>query len=231
MMTPDSVASESLEPANIGVVIVDDDSLVRAGLRMILGGDKHICILGEASDGAAGVELVMASGPDVVLMDIRMPRMDGLVATERLAALGHPARVIVLTTFDADEMVTAALRAGASGFLLKDTDPAQLVLAVRTVANGEPMLSPSVTAQLMASVARDDGAQRASTAQASLADLTEREHEVAIAVGRGMSNADIAAELYMSVATVKAHVGRILAKTGAQNRTQIAICVHDAGLV
>lgn len=214
----------------VGVVIVDDDPLVRAGLRMILGADKRLTILGEAADGQAGVEMVVATGPEVVLMDIRMPRMDGLAATRHLAELGNAARIIVLTTFDADDMVASALRAGASGFLLKDTDPAELVRAVRVVARGEPMLSPSVTAQLMATVARDEGSQRSATAIASLGGLTEREHEVAVALGRGLSNAEIAADLYMSVATVKAHVGRILAKLGMQNRTQIAICVHDAGL-
>lgn len=216
--------------APITVALVDDENLVRAGLRLILGGEPDIDVIGEASDGAAGLDLVRRARPDVVLMDIRMPRTDGLAATRQLAADGASTRVIVLTTFDTDELVLDALRAGAAGFLLKDTRPEKLVEAVREAAAGRPALSPSVTAQLIASVAqpRDD---RATRAAARAADLTERERDVAIAIGRGLANAQIAADLYMSESTVKTHVGRILTKLGAQNRVQVAIVVHDAGLV
>jgi len=217
--------------ARVRVAIVDDDALVRAGLRMILGGDPGIDVVGEAADGHEGLALVERERPDVVLMDIRMPRLDGLAAARRLTERGSPTRVIVLTTFDTDEMVLTALRHGAAGFLLKDTPPEDLVQAVRRVARGEPMLSPSVTAQLIAAVAQppDDGRER--SARERLARLTDREREVAIAVGRGLSNAEIARELYMGVATVKTHVGHLFAKLEVANRVQIARCVHDAGLV
>ncbi|TFD51305.1 response regulator transcription factor [Cryobacterium sp. Hh11] len=213
----------------VRVVLADDDALVRTGLRLILGGDPAIEIVGEAGDGLAALELIGREAPDVVLMDIRMPRMDGLAATRALQERGDPARVIVLTTFDTDDMVLTALRHGAAGFLLKDTPPAELVAAILRVANGDPMLSPSVTAQLIARVIRapDDRQQRA---QALLGRLTERETEVAIAIGRGLSNAEIAAELFMGVATVKTHVGHLFTKLDAANRVHIARCIHDAGL-
>jgi DNA-binding NarL/FixJ family response regulator len=238
-------------PASVRVVLVDDDPLVRAGLRMILGGTPTLTIVGEAGDGIEAVDVVTRLRPDVVLMDIRMPRRDGLEATRLLLAPGQSRstpsstgagavtggaggggtkpRVIVLTTFDTDAMVLEALRIGASGFLLKDTPPAQLVAAVHAVAAGQPILSPSVTAQLIASVTQVDDS-RATAAKARLGLLTEREHEVAVAIGRGLSNAEIASELYMGVPTVKAHVSRLLAKLDADNRVQIAITVHDAGL-
>ncbi|WP_127573389.1 response regulator [Georgenia faecalis] len=223
--------SEDGTSAPVRVAVVDDDPLVRAGLRMILGGDPTIAIVGEASDGHEALDLVERERPDVVLMDIRMPRQDGLVATRRLGERGSSARVIVLTTFDTDEMVLTALRHGAAGFLLKDTPPADLVDAVRRVARGEPMLSPSVTAQLIAAVAqpRDDSRER--SARERLDRLTEREREVAVAIGRGLSNAEIARELYMGVATVKTHVAHLFTKLDATNRVHIARCVHDAGLV
>ncbi|TFD23346.1 response regulator transcription factor [Cryobacterium sp. TMS1-13-1] len=213
----------------VRIVLADDDALVRTGLRLILGGDPAIEIVGEAGDGLAALELIGREAPDVVLMDIRMPRMDGLAATRALQERGDPARVIVLTTFDTDDMVLTALRHGAAGFLLKDTPPAELVAAIRRVANGDPMLSPSVTAQLIARVIRapDDRQQRA---QALLGRLTERETEVAIAIARGLSNAEIAAELFMGVATVKTHVGHLFTKLDAANRVHIARCIHDAGL-
>ncbi|PFG39682.1 LuxR family two component transcriptional regulator [Georgenia soli] len=214
----------------VRVAIVDDDALVRAGLRMILGGDPGIVVVGEAGDGHDGLDLVDRERPDVVLMDIRMPRLDGLVATRRLGERGASTRVIVLTTFDTDEMVLTALRHGAAGFLLKDTPPEDLVQAVRRVARGEPMLSPSVTAQLIAAVAQPPDAREGS-ARERLARLTDREREVAVAVARGLSNAEIARELYMGVATVKTHVGHLFAKLEVANRVQIARCVHDAGLV
>ena len=217
----------------IRVVIVDDDALVRAGLAMILGGTRSIEIVGQAGDGSAGLELIGRERPDVVLMDIRMPKMDGLEATKRLTAAGDGPEVIVLTTFDADEYVVAALRDGASGFLLKDTPPATIVDAVQRVVMGEPILSPSVTAQLIRQVAEaspSSPVDRATVARERLAGLSERELEVAVAVGAGKSNAEIAAELFMSVATVKAHVSRILTKLDSTNRVQIAIAIHDADL-
>ena len=215
----------------IKLAIVDDDPLVRAGLSLILGGAADIEIVGEAENGMAGLDLIQRTSPDVVLMDIRMPQLDGLEATARLMRRNDPPQVIVLTTFDADEYVVQALSDGASGFLLKDTPPAQIVDAVRKVAAGEPMLSPSVTAQLIRRVANHPTDDRATQARARMDRLSEREREVAIAVGRGLSNADIADELYMSVATVKAHVSRLLVKLESDNRVQIAICVHDADLV
>ena len=212
----------------VRVVLVDDDPLVRAGLRMILGGAADIEVVGEAADGQEGVDLVLRESPDVVLMDIRMPRMDGLAATRRLLDRGTSARIIVLTTFDADDMVVTALRHGAAGFLLKDTSPADLVDAVRRVASGQPILSPSVTAQLIATVTRprDEGAQRA--ARARLARLTDRERQVAEAVSEGLTNTEIAERLHLGVATVKTHVGALFAKLDVTNRVQIARCVHDA---
>ena len=215
----------------VRVVIVDDDALVRAGLAMILGGDDSLDVVGEAGDGLAGVELVARTRPDVVLMDIRMPRLDGLGATARLMERPDPPKVLVLTTFDADEHVVRALRDGASGFLLKDTPPAEIVAAIHRVAAGDHMLSPSVTAQLIARLSDGEpGDDRQARALALLESLTVREREVAVAVARGGSNAEIAAELYMSVATVKAHVSRTMAKLEAANRVQVAIRVHDAGL-
>lgn len=220
----------------IRVLVVDDDPLVRAALAMVLGGSGDCTLVGEAADGDEVPAAVAAHAPDVVLMDIRMPHVDGLTATERLRAHPDGPEVIVLTTFDADASVLRALRAGASGFLLKDTPPAAIVDAVRRVAAGEPMLSPTVTRQLMAHVADADGAtsgpdDRRAAALALLGRLSEREHEVALAVGRGLSNAQIAAEAYLSVATVKAHVSRLLTKLEAANRVQVALVVHDAGLV
>lgn len=230
------VNDESLPSSPIEVVLVDDDPLVRAGLRMILGGASDIVIVGEAADGVEALDVVATVHPHVVLMDIRMPRRDGLEATrlmldaQRAAARLREPRVIVLTTFDTDDMVLEALRTGASGFLLKDTPPPRLVEAVRAVAAGEPMLSPSVTAQLIARVSADHAPSRRGEAVGRLAALTDREREVATAIGHGLSNAEIAGELYLSVPTVKAHVSRLLAKLDADNRVQIALLVHDAGL-
>ncbi|GGK46710.1 DNA-binding response regulator [Planomonospora parontospora subsp. parontospora] len=213
----------------IRVLIVDDDALVRAGLAMILGGSGDIAVVGEGADGDEVPGLVARHRPDVVLMDIRMPRVDGLTATERLRAAAPAPEVVVLTTFHADAQVLRALRAGAAGFLLKDIPPADLVAAIRRVGAGEPILSPAVTRQLIAHVADDGAGARRERALGLLSGLSDREREVALAVGRGRSNAEIAAELYMSVATVKAHVSRILAKLGLNNRVQIALTVQDAG--
>jgi DNA-binding NarL/FixJ family response regulator len=213
----------------IRVVLVDDDALVRAGLRMILSSGQDLAVVGEVSDGSQAVQAVREHRPDVVLMDIRMPEMDGISATQRLRELPEPPQVIVLTTFHLDEYVLRALRVGASGFLLKDTPPAEIVHAVRLVAAGEAMLSPSVTRTLLAHLGDSEVNERRATATARLALLSDREREVAVAVGAGASNAEIAAQLYMSEATVKAHVSRLLTKLDAANRVQIAILVHDAG--
>ena len=227
----------AIDRPDVRVLVVDDDPLVRAALAMVLGGADGLQLAGEATDGDEVAAAVEAHAPDVVLMDIRMPRIDGLSATEQLRARHRPGdgpEVIVLTTFDADEQVLRALRAGASGFLLKDTPPAAIVEAVRRVAAGEPMLSPTVTRQLIAHVAAverpatpDD---RRPQALALLDRLSDREREVALAVGQGLSNAQIGGELYMSIATVKAHVSRLLTKLELANRVQIALLVHDAGL-
>jgi DNA-binding NarL/FixJ family response regulator len=217
--------------APIRVLVVDDDALVRAGLTMLLAGAEDVTIAGEAADGSEVPAAVEAARPDVVLMDIRMPRLDGLAATAALRGRPGAPQVIVLTTFDADEHVLGALRAGASGFLLKDTPPAEIVRAVRLVASGEAMLSPAVTRRLIDHVADGGAMDRSRRAREALDALTEREREVAVAIGRGASNAEIARELYMSVATVKAHVSRLLAKLELNNRVQIALLAHDAGEV
>lgn len=216
----------------VRVLIVDDDPLVRAALSMIIGGAPDLVVVGEATDGTEVPAAVAACAPDVVLMDIRMPRLDGLAATEELRSAPNPPEVLVLTTFDADEQVLRALRAGAGGFLLKDTAPAEIVHAVRRVAAGETMLSPTVTRQLVAHVTGAVGVDpRRQRARRQLATLSEREREVAIALGQGRSNAEIAGELFMSVATVKAYVSRLLVKLDLNNRVQVALLVHDAGLV
>jgi len=214
----------------IRVLIADDDALVRAALSMMLSGTEDIRVVAEVADGSEVASAVDAFRPDVVLMDIRMPRMDGLVATEALRARADAPFVIVLTTFDADDHVLRALRAGASGFLLKDTPPPEIIKAVRLVAAGEAMLSPTVTRRLLAHVAAGGAEARRAESRALLERLTEREREVAVAVAQGKSNAEIASELYMSVATVKAHVSRLLTKLELDNRVQIALLAHDAGL-
>ncbi|HWM06349.1 MAG TPA: response regulator transcription factor [Actinophytocola sp.] len=212
------------------VLIVDDDPLVRSALSLMLGGQPDIEVVGEGSDGREGVRMARELRADVVLMDIRMPQVSGLEATKTLYADPDPPHVIVLTTFDADEHVMSALAAGADGFLLKDTPPAQILEAIRSVATGNPMLSPSVTRTLIDKVRTDPASDRTAEARERLKALTERELEVALAVGRGLSNAEIASELYLSVPTVKAHVSRLFEKLEVTNRVQIAICVHDSGL-
>ncbi|SHI88795.1 two component transcriptional regulator, LuxR family [Tessaracoccus bendigoensis DSM 12906] len=210
------------------LAIIDDDPLVRAGLRLILGADPAMQVVAEATDGDGAVDLVREHRPDVVLMDIRMPRVNGLVATERVVALPDPPRVIILTTFDADDMVLKALSVGASGFLLKDTPPERMLEDIRKVADGEPTLSPSVAAQVIAVATNRAELGRRESARAALDALTERERAVALDIGQGRTNAQIAGAHYLSVATVKAHVTRILEKLGATNRVQVAIIVHDA---
>ncbi|MBX7549163.1 response regulator [Streptomyces sp. NPDC055966] len=215
----------------IRLLLVDDDPLVRAGLALMMGGAEDIEIVGEAADGAEVEELVGRTRPDVVLMDIRMPSVDGLTATRLLRARADAPQVVVLTTFHADDQVLHALRAGAAGFVLKDTAPAEIVDAVRRVAAGEPVLSPAVTRQLMRHAAGTAADSRRTRARERLAALNDREREVAVFVGGGLANAQIAAELFMSVATVKTHVSRILAKLGLNNRVQIALLAYDAGLL
>ncbi|MGW6014139.1 response regulator [Streptomyces sp. NPDC055210] len=215
----------------IRLLLVDDDPLVRAGLSFMLGGADDLEIVGEGADGSEVEALVDRTRPDVVLMDIRMPTVDGLVATERLRGREEAPQVIVLTTFHADEQVLRALRAGAAGFVLKDTPPAEILHAVRRVAAGDPVLSPAVTRQLMEQAAGAGPDTRRAGARTRVAALNDREREVAVAVGRGCSNAEIAAGLFMSVATVKTHVSRILAKLSLNNRVQIALLTYDAGLL
>jgi DNA-binding NarL/FixJ family response regulator len=214
----------------VRVLLVDDDALVRAGLRLILSAADDVEVVGEAGDGTDAVAAVREHRPDVVLMDIRMPKMDGITATAALRHLPQPPQVIVLTTFQADAHVLSALRAGASGFLVKDTPPEEIINAVRVVASGDAIISPSVTRTLLTHFGDVDASDRHRAAAQRLATLTERELEVATAIGTGASNAEVAASLYMSEATVKAHVSRLLTKLDASNRVQIALAVHDAGL-
>ncbi|HEY3710693.1 MAG TPA: response regulator transcription factor [Amycolatopsis sp.] len=211
----------------IKVLLLDDEALVRSGIRMILESDPEISVVAEAGDGEGVAELVERYRPDVVLTDIQMPRVDGLEVTRLVAAGPGAPQVVVLTTFDLDEYVHTALRHGATGFLLKDTPPRDLVRAVHLVERGEAMLAPSITRRLLAHFASGEAVQGAKN---RLEVLTPREREVAVAVAHGSSNAAIAAALGLSEATVKVHVGRIMSKVDATNRTQVAILVHDAGL-
>jgi DNA-binding NarL/FixJ family response regulator len=213
----------------IRVLVADDDALVRAALSMMLAGADDIAIVGEVTDGNEVARAVAEHEPAIVLMDIRMPGMDGLAATELLRAQDNAPEVIVLTTFEADDYVLRALRAGASGFLLKHTPPADIVRAVRAVAAGEPMLSPTITRRLIGHVTDSEARDRTRNAREGLDRLTEREREVAIAIGLGKTNAEISGELYMSIATVKTHVSRVLEKLECNNRVQIALLAHDAG--
>lgn len=212
----------------VRVLLVDDDALVRAGLKMILSSAEDLEVVGEADDGARAVAAVRDHRPDVVLMDIRMAEMDGIAATAALRRLEPAPHVVVLTTFQADEQVVGALRAGASGFLVKDTPPLDIINAVRLVAAGDAIISPSATRTLLAHFGDTDATVRRQAAAGRLATLTAREREVATAIGSGASNADVAAQLFMSEATVKAHVSRLLTKLDVGNRVQVAILVHDA---
>ena len=214
----------------VTILIVDDDPLVRAGLRLILGGSPSLQVVGEGSDGDEAVDLVTEHRPDVVLMDIRMPRVDGLEATRRLQALPEPPRIIVLTTFDSDDLVLRALTVGADGFLLKDTPPPRMVEAILQVAAGEQALSPSVVSQVIKLATPSANSSRQDSARRLLEELTERERAVALAVGQGLTNAQIAKQEYLSVATVKAQITRILGKLGVTNRVQVALIIHDANL-
>ncbi len=215
--------------ATVRVLLVDDDALVRAGLRIILSAADDLEVVGEADDGTRAVAAVREHRPDVVLMDIRMAEMDGIAATAALRRLDAPPQVIVLTTFQADAQVMSALRAGASGFLVKDTPPAEIINAIRVVASGEAIISPSVTRTLLSHFGAGEASDRYRAAASRLTALTDREREVALAVGSGASNAEIAASLFMGEATVKAHVSRLFTKLDVVNRVQVAILVHDAG--
>jgi DNA-binding NarL/FixJ family response regulator len=215
----------------IEVLLVDDEALVRAGLRMILGTAGDLTVVGEAEDGAAALDAVRRLAPAVVLMDLRMPRMDGLAATAAIRALREPPAVVVLTTFDTDDAVFRALEIGATGFLLKDTPPAELLRAVRLAAAGDAMLSPAVTRRVIDRYTAEDRTERRRTALARLDGLTEREREVLVEIGGGHGNAAIAARLHMSEATVKSHVTHLFEKLGTTNRVQLAIAAFRAGLV
>ncbi len=216
----------------ISVLLADDQPLLRMGFRMILDAQPDMAFAGEAADGAEAVELTAALRPDVVLMDVRMPGTDGIEATRRIVAAGGGARVLILTTFDLDEYAFSALRAGASGFLLKDAPPDDLLSGIRAVAAGDAVVAPSVTRRLLDAYAHRLPDDRAPATRAARLDpLTEREREVLLAVARGLSNAEIAERLVVSEATVKTHVGRILTKLGLRDRIQAVILAYETGLV
>ncbi len=218
---------------SIGVLIADDQALVRAGFRMVLEAEDDIAVVGEASNGEQAVHGAQRLRPDVVLMDIRMPELDGIAATRQIVradpAPGPAARVLILTTFDLDEYVYDALGAGASGFLLKDSPPEQLVTAIRVVAGGESLLAPSITSRLIEQFARSRPGNHAPPP--GLDELTARELEVFKLVARGLSNAEIAAQLVVGDTTVKTHVARLLAKLGLRDRVQAVVLAYESGLV
>jgi DNA-binding NarL/FixJ family response regulator len=213
------------------VAVCDDQTLVRAGFRVLIDTTPGLSVVGEAGTGAAAVELIRRERPDVALMDIQMPEMDGIEATRRLLGGPEPVpvRVLILTTFDLDRYVFAALRAGASGFLLKDTPPNDLLAAIRVIADGEALLSPRVTRRLVAEFAKRPAV--AVEAAHRLDGVTEREREVLVLIARGLSNTEIAAELYLSIATAKSHVGHLLTKLGARDRAQLVIAAYETALV
>jgi DNA-binding NarL/FixJ family response regulator len=213
----------------ISVLLADDQALVRGGFRMILDAQDDIAVVGEAGDGAEAVARVRELSPDVVLMDVRMPILDGIAATKQIVSEGLPSRVLVLTTFDQDDVVYEAMRAGASGFLLKSAPPAKLVEGVRTVAAGDALLAPSVTRRLV-----EDLVRRPPPGQAvppELGELTEREQEVLRLIARGLSNGEIAAQLVVSEATVKTHVNRVFGKLGLRDRVQAVVLAYESGLI
>jgi DNA-binding NarL/FixJ family response regulator len=218
----------ALGPRPLGVLIADDQALMRGGFRMILDAEPDIEVVGEAIDGADAVRGFERLHPDVVVMDVRMPTMDGIDATRRITALEPAARVLMLTTFDLDEYVYEALRAGASGFLLKDRPPEELVHAVRVVAAGDALLAPTVTRRLIEEFAHRPSAP---VEPAALEQLTDREREVLVLMARGRSNAEIARELFVAETTVKTHVGRVLHKLGLRDRAQAVVLAYESGLV
>ena len=222
----------------IRLVLVDDQALVRAGFRMVLDAQTDMSVVGAAGDGVAALDLLSTTPADVVLMDIRMPRMDGVAATEALCARPESPRVIVLTTFDLDEYAHAALRAGASGFMLKDAGPEELLAAIRAVHAGDSVIAPSTTRRLIEHFTQGPGTSPSSApsravndAHPRLADLTAREVEVLTAVARGLTNGELAAELFLAEATVKTHIGRILSKAQLRDRVQMVLLAYESGLV
>lgn len=215
----------------IRVVLVDDQQMVRAGFRMLVDSQPDLVVVGEAGDGREAVELISVTGCDVVLMDVRMPVLDGVGATEQITARPGAPRVLVLTTFDLDEHAFAAIRAGAAGFLLKDAAPDDLLAAIRTVHAGDAVVAPSTTRRLLEHVAGTLPAERPDLHDPRLREVTERESEVLVLVGRGLSNHEITVELVVAEATVKTHVSRLLAKTGSRDRVQLVVLAHELGLV
>jgi len=211
----------------IRVLVADDQAMVRAGLRLILESQPDVEVVAEAADGEEALAAARGHRPDVVLMDIRMPRLDGITATRRLIEHDPAIRVLVVTTFDADQNVYEALRAGASGFILKDSTPEQLVAAVRLIAAGDALLAPARTRRLIESQVRPQAAAESS----AVGRLTEREREVLVLMARGMDNRELGAELYVSEATVRTHVGHVLAKLGARSRVQAVVVAYESGLV
>ncbi|TQS40458.1 response regulator [Cryptosporangium phraense] len=218
------------EPKRIQVLLADDQPLLRTGFRMVLGAEHDLDVIGEAGDGVEAIEMTRRLLPQVVLMDIRMPRLDGVAATRAIVAAGLPARVLVLTTFDLDEYVVGALRAGASGFLSKDVPAEELIAAIRTVAAGDAVVSPRILRRLLSQFADrlpDPSVDR----RRPLAVLTDREQEVLTLMARGRSNGEIARELFVSETTVKTHVGHVLTKLGLRDRVQAVILAYETGLV
>jgi DNA-binding NarL/FixJ family response regulator len=213
----------------IGVVVADDQAIVRAGFRLLIDSEPDMTVLGEAADGAEAVAEARRTAPDVVLMDIRMPVMDGIAATRLIAAGGGRPRVLILTTFDLDEYVFAGLRAGASGFMLKDRPPEELLSAIRVIAVGEALLAPNVTRRVIEHLVRQP--DPLGTPPKPLEELTVREREVLAQIAAGLSNTEIASKLVMSVPTAKTHVSRILAKLGARDRAQLVVIAYQSGLV
>ncbi|PWC07740.1 DNA-binding response regulator [Mycetocola zhujimingii] len=216
---------------SIRVMIVDDQDLLRMGLAMVLAAESDMVVVGEAADGETAVERAMALQPDVILMDVRMPALDGIEATRRIVADRQDARVIILTTFDLDEYAFGGLNAGASGFLLKDAPPAELLAAVRAVATGEAIVSPRITRRMLDLYGGKLPVAGSEATSAQLAALTQRERQVLVAVGEGLSNPEIASRLFLSESTVKTHVGRILSKLDLRDRVQAVILAHREGLV
>ncbi|AZZ40130.1 DNA-binding response regulator [Acidipropionibacterium jensenii] len=215
----------------IRLLLADDQEMVRVGFRMVLDAQPDMEVVGEAADGVQAVAMATELEPDVVLMDIRMPRMDGLEATRQIIAGSSEARVLVLTTFDLDEYVHSALRAGASGFLLKDAGPAELLAGIRSVASGDAVVAPSATRRLLERFLPTDGGGPSPTDPDLIEALSDREREVLTCVGAGLTNAEIAAKLFLAETTVKTHIGHILAKLGLRDRVQMVITAYDAGLV
>jgi DNA-binding NarL/FixJ family response regulator len=215
----------------IRVLLVDDQDLVRAGFAMVLGSQPDLAVVGEAADGAAAINLAREVPADVMVMDVRMPGLDGVAATREICQAAERPRVLILTTFDLDEYAFEALRAGASGFLLKSAPPEELLYAIRSVHNGDSVVAPSTTRRLIGRFLPHLPSPQQATAREDLAELTAREREVLTEVGSGLSNAEIAARLYISEATVKTHVGHIMAKLGLRDRIQVVVYAYETGLI